>query len=362
MKKRVHMIRKMAAVAVAAAMCISVTGCGGSSKKAVVTEAAKTETRAKEKTEPSMEDQPTGINDSEFADILAGTMWAGISSSQEITVAAFDEKDAYIAILDANGELITDEEGYWKADTDTLYLYLNEDYSDDPTAFAFDWYITEEGEYIQIEDAVLSSQGDGSNIETTLEEMTTTASVIQYVADGTYWIGSDDEMALVFYFEDDEAYIDLLYEDNGQIQAEYIDGIWSLDYDNLYLIDVETGESYVFGWYLTEEGDGYCFELIEDDDTTYYLYESAAEDVDSTIEILTSYLTEKVDLESDDIDLSYFLEGYVGHSVIDAFMVSGLSPDFETRKYCAELLGFINYSGTSDENLALIQLMGGTVR
>lgn len=359
MKKRMYMIRKMAAVAVAAAMCISVTGCGGSSKKTVVTEAAKTETKTKEK----IEEQPTGINDSEMADILAGTMWAGISSSQEITVAAFDEKDAYIAILNADGELITDGEGYWKADTDTLYLYLNEDYSDDPETFAFDWYTTEEGEYIQIEDTVLSSQGDGSDMETTLEEMSITASVIQYVANGTYWIGSDDEMALVFYFEDDEAYIDLLYDDNGEIQVEYIDGVWSLDYDNLYLIDAETGESYVFGWYLTEEGDSYCFELIEGD-TTYYLYESAAEDVDSTLNILISYLTveDSVDVGSDDIDLSDFLEGYVGHSVIDAFMVSGLSPDFETRKFCAELLGFTNYRGTSDENLALIQLMGGTVK
>lgn len=352
MKKRRYMIRKMAAVAVAAAMCISVTGCGGSSKKTVVTET--------KKAEPTLEVQPTGINDSEMADVLAGTIWAGISSDQEIVAASFDEKEIYLAILDTDGEM-TDLEGYWKADIDTLYLYLNEDYSDDPTAFDFDWYFTENGEYIQISDVVLSSQGDGSNLETTLEEMMTTTSVIQYVANGTYWIGSDDEMALVFYFEDNEAYIDLLYEDNGEIQIEYIDGIWSLDYDNLYLIDEETGESYVFGWYLTEEGDGYCFELIENG-TTYYLYESAAEDVDSTLEILISYLTEEVDVESDDIDLSYFLEGYVGHSVIDAFMLSGLSPDFETRKFCAELLGFPNYSGTSDENLALIQLMGGMVR
>ncbi len=36
--------------------------------------------------------------------------------------------------------------------------------------------------------------------------------------------------------------------------------------------------------------------------------------------ILTSYLTaeDSVDVESDDIDLSDFLAGYVGHSVIDA--------------------------------------------
>ena len=92
------------------------------------------------------------------------------------------------------------------------------------------------------------------------------------------------------------------------------------------LIDDETGVSYELGWDLSEEGDSYCFELTEDD-TTYYLYESAAEDVDSTLDILTSYLTaeDSVDVESDDIDLSDFLEGYEGHSVIDAFMLSGIS-------------------------------------
>ena len=40
-----------------------------------------------------------------MADILAGTTWAGISSTQEIMVAAFDEKDAYLAILDTDGEV-----------------------------------------------------------------------------------------------------------------------------------------------------------------------------------------------------------------------------------------------------------------
>lgn len=62
----------------------------------------------------------------------------GISSFQEVMVAALDEKDIHIAVLDANGKLVTDGEGYWKADTDVLYPYLNEDYSDDPTTFAFD--------------------------------------------------------------------------------------------------------------------------------------------------------------------------------------------------------------------------------
>ena len=74
-------------------------------------------------------------------------------------VAAFDEKDVYMAILDTNGE-VTDLDGYWKADYDTFYLYANEDYSDDPTTFEFDWYTTENGEYIQLDDIILSSRPD----------------------------------------------------------------------------------------------------------------------------------------------------------------------------------------------------------
>lgn len=44
---------------------------------------------------------------------------------------------------------------------------------------------------------------------------------------------------MIFYFEDDQAYFDLLYNDNGQIQTQSISGIWSLDYDHLNLIDVK---------------------------------------------------------------------------------------------------------------------------
>ena len=132
MRKRMSRMKKEMAVAVAAAMCISLVGCGGgSSKKVVADKKEAVETTVAETTETeTTAEKLTGVNDSEMADILAGTTWAGISSTQEIMVAAFDEKDAYLAILDTDGE-VTDLDGYWKADTDTFYLYLNEDYSDD---------------------------------------------------------------------------------------------------------------------------------------------------------------------------------------------------------------------------------------
>lgn len=98
MRKRMSRMKKEMAVAVAAAMCISLVGCGGgSSKKVVADKKEAVETTVAETTETeTTAEKLTGVNDSEMADILAGTTWAGISSTQEIMVAAFDEKDAYL--------------------------------------------------------------------------------------------------------------------------------------------------------------------------------------------------------------------------------------------------------------------------
>ena len=86
MRKRMSRMKKEMAVAVAAAMCISLVGCGGgSSKKVVADKKEAVETTVAETTETeTTAEKLTGVNDSEMADILAGTTWAGISSTQEI--------------------------------------------------------------------------------------------------------------------------------------------------------------------------------------------------------------------------------------------------------------------------------------
>ena len=111
MRKMMSSMKKGTAVAMAAVMCISLAGCGGSTKKVVADkkETIATTTAAETQTETAQETE--AVNDSDMAEILAGTTWAGISSEQEIMVAAFDEKDVYMAILDTNGE-VTDLDGY----------------------------------------------------------------------------------------------------------------------------------------------------------------------------------------------------------------------------------------------------------
>ena len=181
---------------------------------------------------------------SEMEGVLSGTTWTGISREQKIVAASFDGESVYLAALDTDGSL-SDISGYWQVDMTTLYFYENEDYSDDPVALDFDWYTTEEGEYIQIGEVILSRVENEDGLEATLDEMAVTASVIEYVAQGTYWIGSGDDTALIFYFEDDHAFFDLLYEEEGEIKDQPISGLWSLDYDYLTIIDDETDMSYV---------------------------------------------------------------------------------------------------------------------
>ena len=72
MRKRMSRMKKEMAVAVAAAMCISLVGCGGgSSKKVVADKKEAVETTVAETTETeTTAEKLTGVNDSEMADIL----------------------------------------------------------------------------------------------------------------------------------------------------------------------------------------------------------------------------------------------------------------------------------------------------
>ncbi len=51
--------------------------------------------------------------------------------------------------------------------------------------------------------------------------MMTTASVIEYML-GTYWIGSGDETAMIFYFEGDQAYLTFSTMKMAEIQTQSI--------------------------------------------------------------------------------------------------------------------------------------------
>lgn len=89
MRKRMSRMKKEMAVAVAAAMCISLVGCGGgSSKKVVADKKEAVETTVAETTETeTTAEKLTGVNDSEMADILAGTTWAEFPAPRRSWVA-----------------------------------------------------------------------------------------------------------------------------------------------------------------------------------------------------------------------------------------------------------------------------------
>ena len=89
MRKMMSSMKKGTAVAMAAVMCISLAGCGGSTKKVVADKKETTATTTAAETQTETAQETEAVNDSDMAEILAGTTWAGISSEQEIHGSCF---------------------------------------------------------------------------------------------------------------------------------------------------------------------------------------------------------------------------------------------------------------------------------
>lgn len=57
-------------------------------------------------------------------------------------------------------------------------------------------------------------------------------------------------------------------------------------------------------------------------------------------------------------DLSDLLQKYRGGSVILTFLANGVAPTFATRAACAEAVGIESYTGTAEQNAALLDALG----
>ena len=56
------------------------------------------------------------------------------------------------------------------------------------------------------------------------------------------------------------------------------------------------------------------------------------------------------------------ISGYIGNSIVGALNQFGFNSSYEYRSQLASKLGISNYKGTAEQNLELIQKLGGTVQ
>ncbi len=333
-------MKKIMVIASILIMCVGLTGCGtkaASSGKVAVTESSETEQLLEQ-----------------IQSDLSGTVWSGLEKDGSAYALQFVEDTLSLWIQDTNGET-TEGSGYYKLSANNLYVFSDAECKNETMRYEYSIRTDELGQYIDLNNAVTLLRTQESDFVVTREKVSIASEYVSYFSQGTFWIGCDEDTAYIFTFASDGAYVGMLSIVDGEVFSNEIKGDWALDYDNFYLFS-ETGDTFIFNWYMEENGDELMLSLINDADNLE-LYESSAENMTETFETAALYL---VNAQNPGTDLTTLLSGYRGVSIVDAFMRAGYSPSFANRKWCAEQFGLTGYRGSSKENLWLIEAMGGT--
>lgn len=334
-------IKKIIVIVNILVLCVGLVGCG---KKAADAKVAVSESSEAEKL---LEELQSG---------LSGTVWSGIEKDGSAYVLQFIDNSLSLWIQDAYGET-SEGGGYYKLSANKLFVFSDVNLQDEIMRYEYSIRTDELGQYIDLENEVTLLRTPENDFETAKDKVSIASEYVSYFSQGTYWIGCDEDTAYIFTLASDGAYVGMLTLGDDDIYTTEVTGDWALDYDNFYLF-AETGGTYIYEWYTEQNGDELMLALRNDVDSLD-LYESYAENLSETIEVIAQYL---VNSKNPGTDLTSILSGYRGVSIVDAFMRAGYSPSFSNRKWCAEQFGLTGYQGSSQENLWLIEAMGGTTR
>ncbi len=320
-------------------LCVGLVGCGKKPEKVAVTELSETD-----KLLEQLEAQ------------LSGTIWSGLEKDGSAYALHFNGDMLSVWMKEANNET-TEGSGNYKLSATNLFVYKDADMQEELMNFAYSIKTDELGQYITLDNEVTLLREQGSDFEETKNKIDIASQYVTYFSEGTYWVGCDETVAYIFCLASDGAYVGLFAIGDDEILTDEVTGDWALNYDNFYLFS-EGGGTDIFSWYIEENGDEVMLAL-RSDGLNLDLYESSAENLQETVEVTAQYLANS---RNPGTDLTTLLYGYRGVSIVDGFMRAGYSPSFATRKWCAEQFGLSGYRGSSNENLWLIEAMGGSTR
>lgn len=175
------MKRKCLAVLLAAAIVLTLVGCGSKSEEVTEdssTEATESVVEDAEETEDAAEVEAEDVESSEENDealaeqvgeFLNGTVWAGANTDYTLVMAFLLSADEYyIGITDAEGN-VEEHQGKWDIDYDNIYLYENDALMD-----TLSWDMAEDGSefYIMVDSSQTTFgliQTDSDNLGDSLD-------------------------------------------------------------------------------------------------------------------------------------------------------------------------------------------------
>ena len=227
------MKKKLLAVVLSMAMVFSMTACGGSTEPATEQTVTVEETAVEETEVEVDEDAELQSALDELAAALDGTCWIGMDAEDYTCyVLGFEGNQiAFYSNIDGDEGV----EGYWNIGVDTLYIYDDEECTNQIGATP--WSYSEEDDVMILNNTAVMAQVDGDMeaAAVALEEYAAAARVGEYL-DDTVWAGMDEDesMVLAFTFKDGKYYMGIAGMDGS---TEEYTGIWAMDYDSIYLYD-----------------------------------------------------------------------------------------------------------------------------
>lgn len=224
---------------------------------------------------------------------------------------------------------------------------------------------------------VYLTRTDYDNAQKAFESLDLASKFANYAYNGHVWAAiAEDEVVLISLVNNSVQMKHVSLAD-GKAEVKDVDANWAMDYANMVLFDNYDKSIDDYTWNFTDEGDLKVFNL-DSDTNEYIFYELETDRFDEAVDIAKSFLENEEDIsemveEFEELaeeggiaavleEYKDKLEGFKGVSVVEAFMKNGLDPKYKSRAALAKSLGIRNYTGTAEQNLKLIEMLGGQTK
>lgn len=333
-------MRKLGIITVLIFLLVSMSGCGASSQSE----------NQNKRNELSID----------YSDInLKDLIWSGIDPlSGDKYILNFDENTVNLQVIDSTGN---ENEYIGTYELSESGLKINGiDLIKDSDSVTLS--INNEKSYILINNIILTPS-DANDIKTVAENLVGADRLNTLLNSGYCWIAVSNGQALILYVNGDESSIKTVASlGDGKVAMKELKGTWSLSGSDLVINSDFDGSITDYDWSLEEEEDVICIHMKDiNEGTEAIFYQTTAKNMDEAVEMANQYILNQISVEEIE-DMKHFLEGYEGVSIVDGLIYAGLDPSYDNRKLLAEKAGVENYKGTAEQNLYLIEFMGGTVK
>ena len=299
----------------------------------------------------------TDITAESFSKIdLADTIWSGIETvSGDEYILSFDTASYSLTVINDGTE--NKYEGTYELSDEGIIINGLEVIKDPKNIFL---NIDGDNFYLVLDDVVLTPS-NGKDIERIAEELGAAKELNELLNSGYCWIACSNGQALILYVNGDESTLKTVASlGEGKVAVQEVKGSWSLN-ETDFSIYTENGiESNNYEWEIDQEEDVVCINLVGEGLETSF-YQTKVTSVEEAINLANKYIINQTSVDEIE-DITYVLDGYEGVSIVDGFIFAGLEPSFGNRSIFAEKAGIEGYIGTAEQNMFLIEYMGGIVK